>query len=183
MKTNEKRPNKLFDNKILCYLFCFTGIHADDLSSINLNTVYSKSLSYQNAAALTNKKKKKRTGHKNRGYSPHPPNYAPPSLGPKFRRDYTSVDALMPSFAKTSISTPPPKVAPAKETSLQTNSDLRSEGSASSSESGRGTDVVAQESNNTGDSVGHTSGSEGVSATSSDSDFSDSEAGQAARLR
>lgn len=153
-----------------------TGIHADDLSSIHLDTVSPKSLSYQNAAALTNKKKKKRTGHKNRGYTPHPSNYAPPTV-PKFRRDFSSVDALMPSFARTSVPKgPPPKLAHPGTKSASSGEKLKGSESDRNPAEVKGT-------TSTQETTGHTSGSEGVSATSSDSDFSDSEAGQAARLR
>lgn len=84
----------------------------------------------------------------------------------------------MPSFAKTSVSKgPSPKAAHAETKSTSSAEKLKR------SESSGKPEAEVQETTAVQETAGHTSGSEGVSAASSDSDFSDSEAGQAARLR
>ena len=137
------------------------------------------------------KKKRKRGGaKKERPQKPQTP-FRP---GTKYMT-YSSMDALTPAFARTSISRgpvepgtnshttqqdPKPRVPPMYTTEPLAGPNEEMPSSGTHSANGNGEEntpnqVMTEESS-------ADSGSEGFSATSSDSDFSDSEAGQAARM-
>ncbi|KAL9981784.1 hypothetical protein ACROYT_G010531 [Oculina patagonica] len=157
-----------------------SGIEPDDLSSVHLNTIPQRDRQY----SILSKKKKRRTNKKSKQTT------AP--LTPKqINVGSSSMDALTPTFAAYNLNYTVPKVSPCNENqsvSLRPrnlpNARLTTYHTGSNVTQKR--DSAATNANHFDGSGAESSGyhsASSLSTASSDSEHSDSEAGQTARLR
>ena len=171
--------NKLWKASFL-FLSVFppTGIEPDDLSSVHLNTIPQRDRTY----SILSKKKKRRPNKKSKQTTA-------PSTPKQIAVGSSSMDALTPTFAACNLNYTAPKESPCNENqsvSLRPRNSPRRTTHYTGSNATQNRDSATTNANHFDGSGAESSGyhsASSLSTASSDSEYSDSEAGQTARLR